>query len=40
MVWTTAGAAGLLSLIMVVVAFSWPGIARAITSGSDNDPAG
>jgi MFS family permease len=39
MVWTTAGAAGLLSLIMVVVAFSWPGIARAITSGSDNDPA-
>jgi predicted MFS family arabinose efflux permease len=29
--WTTAGAAGLLSLIMAVVAVSRPGFARAIT---------
>src|SRR5260221_609340 len=37
--WATAGAAGLLALIMLVVALSRPGIARAITSGADSDPA-
>ncbi len=37
--WTTAGAAGLLALIMLVVALSRPGIARAITSGAGSDPA-
>ena len=31
--WTTAGAAGLLSLIMVVVVLVRPGIVRAITAG-------
>ncbi len=37
--WTTAGAAVLLSLIMAVVAFLRPGLARAISGGSDGDPA-
>ncbi len=37
--WTTAGAAGLLTLIMVAVAFLRPGIARALTSGPDGHPA-
>src|SRR5258708_40125049 len=37
--WTTAGAAGLLALIMLVVPLSRPGIARAITSGAGSDPA-
>ncbi len=37
--WTTAGAAGLLALIMAAVAFWRPGIARAITAGSDRGQA-
>jgi MFS family permease len=37
--WTTAGAAALLSLIMAAVAFWRPGIARAITAGSDRGQA-
>jgi MFS family permease len=37
--WTTGGAAALLSLIMALVAWRGPGIARAITGGSDRDPA-
>jgi MFS family permease len=37
--WTTAGGAALLSLVMAVVAVGRRGIARAITSGSDEDPA-
>jgi MFS family permease len=36
--WTTAGGAALLSLVMAVVAVGRRGIARAITSGSDEDP--
>lgn len=37
--WTTAGSAVLLALIMAVAALWRPGIARAITSGMDSDPA-
>jgi MFS family permease len=37
--WTTAGAAALLSLVMAAIAVWRRGIARAITSGSDGDPA-